>query len=165
MLMPEISRGGGRMAMATMAVENGARESVEISITIATKNHTTGLQVLHRETKGVKLNSARIIESKFANGKQITNKMRNMKNIVEFERVAGGRGKSDMTGRRNRDITVVSDGNKVWRREGYRARKITIIIGDVRGGPRVHDPAALLKGEAIQRRDERRVVPCWCRGR
>jgi hypothetical protein len=104
-LMPEIFRGGdqqgggGRMAVTTMAVEDGARESVEIFVTIATKDHTTGLQVLHRETKGVKLNSASIIASKFANRKQITNKARNMEDIVEFEGVAGGRGKGDMTRR------------------------------------------------------------------
>jgi hypothetical protein len=47
-------------------------KSVEISVTIAAKNHAMGLQVLHRKTKGIKLNGTKIATGKLANREQIT---------------------------------------------------------------------------------------------
>jgi hypothetical protein len=74
-------------ALNPTVARGGAGKGVEFSITIAMKNHATGLQVLHRETKGVKLNGTTIIASKFVNGKQIANKSRNKKDMVKFEGV------------------------------------------------------------------------------
>jgi hypothetical protein len=50
----------------------GAGKGVEVPITIAAKDHATGLQILHRETKGVKLNRTLIITGELANRKQIS---------------------------------------------------------------------------------------------
>jgi hypothetical protein len=81
-LMPQLGCGGGdKGSRWHPASGRGAGKGVEFSITIATKNHATGLQVLHRETKGVKLNGTTIIVSKFMN------KSRNKKDVVKFESV------------------------------------------------------------------------------
>jgi hypothetical protein len=44
---------------------------------------------------------------------------------------------------------------------GSRGVTMTIIIGHVRGGARVHDPTALLHGKVVEGGDEGRVVPIW----
>jgi hypothetical protein len=61
--------------------------------------------------------------------------------------------------------STVTDGDKVWSRERFAAREITIIGSHVRAGSRVHDPAAMLHGEVIEGDDEGRVVPSWRGGR
>jgi hypothetical protein len=87
-LMPQLGcSGGDKGSIWRPTSRGGARKGVEFSITIAMKNHVMGLQVLHRETKGVKLNGTTIIASKFTNGKQIANKSRNKKDVVKFESV------------------------------------------------------------------------------
>ena len=50
-----------------------------------------GSQILHSKTRRVKLNSARIVNSKLANGKKIVNYMRSNKNIRKTERTMGTR--------------------------------------------------------------------------
>jgi hypothetical protein len=75
--VPQISRSGGEKGNGGRRAQRCTRKGVEVPVTIATKNLSMGLQVLHRETKGVKLNRTMIILSKLANRKQFTNKMGN----------------------------------------------------------------------------------------
>jgi hypothetical protein len=55
-LVPEIGVGGDKHGGGGWCSTRGARKRVEIPFTIAAKDHTTSLQVLHRKTKRVKLN-------------------------------------------------------------------------------------------------------------
>ena len=63
----------------------GARKHVEISFTVAAKDHATILQVLHRKTKIIKLNRTKIVTSKFMDRQKIWNQVRNKKDMIEFE--------------------------------------------------------------------------------
>jgi hypothetical protein len=65
--MPQISGDGGEHGSGRHPASGEVEKSVEIPITIAAKDHATGLQILHRETKGVKLNGREIIMCKLAN--------------------------------------------------------------------------------------------------
>jgi hypothetical protein len=47
-----------------------------------------GLHVLHKETKGVKLNGTQTFTSKLANREKITDSVLNTKHIIEFKRVS-----------------------------------------------------------------------------
>jgi hypothetical protein len=55
----------------------GVPEKVLMSLSLLQQRiFSTGLQVLHRETKGVKLNRTTIIPSDLADRRQITNEVR-----------------------------------------------------------------------------------------
>jgi hypothetical protein len=67
MLVPQVGGYGGEHGGGWHPASGGAGKGVEVPITIAAKDHATGLQILHRETKGVKLNGREIIMCKLAN--------------------------------------------------------------------------------------------------
>ena len=67
-LVSEVS-GGGDEHGGGWCTMRGAGKRVEVAFTVAAKDHSTSLQVLHRETKGVKLNGTEIVSSKFSNRK------------------------------------------------------------------------------------------------
>ena len=60
--MPDFSGGNGGLK----GEGGGWRDGVEVTRAIAAKDHGLRPEVLHRETKGVKLNSTRMITSEFA---------------------------------------------------------------------------------------------------
>jgi hypothetical protein len=51
-------------------------EGVEVTGTIAPDDLVLGAEVLHRETKGIKLDRNKIISGKFANKKKILDEVR-----------------------------------------------------------------------------------------
>ena len=59
-LVPDVSSGGGEHG-GGLCTMRGAGKRVEVFFTVAAKDHPTSLQVLHRETKGVKLNGTEIV--------------------------------------------------------------------------------------------------------
>ena len=114
--VPEISGGGGEHG-GRWCTTWGAGKRVEIPFTVAAKDHTTSLQVLHRKTKSVKLNRTKIISSKFADRQKISNQVRNKKDMIEFKNMTGGRLKRSITRRRNRDRSAVFYSDELWTRE------------------------------------------------
>ena len=59
-MVPEVG-GGGEVGLWC------GRDGVEAVRAIGAKNHASGLQVLNRETKRIKFNSAMVVTSKLAN--------------------------------------------------------------------------------------------------
>lgn len=64
---------------------SGSRYGVEVAITIATKNHASRLEILHKKTKGIKFYGTTIVTSELSNGKKVTNYGWNNKDIVQNE--------------------------------------------------------------------------------
>jgi hypothetical protein len=68
--MPKLSGGGGDESLGGgMKCQRG--EGVEVSTTIAAKDHGLGAKVLTREAKRVKLNGTKIVNSKTMNRNQV----------------------------------------------------------------------------------------------
>lgn len=84
-------------------------EGVEITSTIAVKNHVLGSEVLDRKTKGVKFDRTRVVTSEFVNGKKIVNERRNNENIVEMKGRAKRCMKSGITGPGDRYGRTIPD--------------------------------------------------------
>jgi hypothetical protein len=51
---------------------------------VASKNHSPGKKILHRETIKIKLNGTIVIDSEFPNRNKIFDNVRNDKNIIEI---------------------------------------------------------------------------------
>lgn len=68
---------------------------VEGARAIAPGDHVLGPEVLHRKTKGVKFNRARLIDGELTNGNKVGNKFGRNKNIIQAKltnrrRASGG---------------------------------------------------------------------------
>lgn len=62
-------------------------EGIEVTYTIAPDDHVPSLKVLHRETKGIKLNRNLIIDSKLPHRNKVLDDVRCKKNVIEGERM------------------------------------------------------------------------------
>jgi hypothetical protein len=69
-------------------------QGVEGSWAVTSKEGTPGVQILHRNTKGIKFNGNMIVSGKLANGKEVLNDIRSNKNVGEAKRA----GKSSVAG-------------------------------------------------------------------
>jgi hypothetical protein len=70
--MPEVDV-GGREQGGVWSTARGAQKCVEIPFTIAAKDPTTCLQVLHIKTMSIKFNRTRIVTCKLTTEEQIAN--------------------------------------------------------------------------------------------
>ena len=67
--MPNVGDGGGEKSLSL----GGAAGWVEWTGAIASKNHGLGDKILHRETKRIKFNGAKIVDGELANRYKIFN--------------------------------------------------------------------------------------------
>lgn len=79
--MPSGSGGGGGWERG-----GGCPKHLEGPRAITSNEKGTGGQILHRQTKWVKVNRARIIDGKPKNRKEVMNNLRSYKNVVDIER-------------------------------------------------------------------------------
>ena len=124
-----LERGDGgwsRMAETLMPQRSGSSEKgvgsgwccssdgVQVSITIAAKNHAPRPGVLHRKTKGIKLNGTIVIASELTNGKKVANNGWDDKDIVQNELGSCG-GKGRLTTRHDRNTSAIAYNNiRMW---------------------------------------------------
>jgi len=107
-LMPQRGRGSKE------GVGSGRRcssDGVQVANTIAAKNHVSRLEVLHRKTKGIKLNGTIVIARELTNGKKVANNGWDDKDIVQNKvRCCGW--KKRLTTRRDRNMSAIAYNNK-----------------------------------------------------
>ena len=72
------------------------------------------MEILHRDTKRVKLHRNKVISSELANRKKIFNDIRSYKDIVETERAT----KSGVSGANNRESGAISHNNEGKEEDG-----------------------------------------------
>ena len=114
-------------------------QRVERSGAIVPGDHVLILKILHRATKGVKLNEIGIIGSETTNINKILNQVRCKKNIMKMKRT---REVGD-TGGRDRKEGFIADHNG-WIPGRSSIGESTRIGGHVGGGARVQVPLMLL---------------------
>jgi hypothetical protein len=73
-MMPQRGGGGQGSVRGDMVGGCCCRYGVEVARTIAAKNHASGLDILNRKTKGIKLYGTRIITCKLTDREKIVNK-------------------------------------------------------------------------------------------
>jgi hypothetical protein len=71
-MMPEVNVGGGKQG-GVWSTARRAQKRVELPFTIAAKDHTMSLQVLHRKPASVKFNRTKIVTGELTNREQIAN--------------------------------------------------------------------------------------------
>ena len=94
------------------------------------------MEILHRDTKRVKLHRNKVISSELANRKKIFNDVRSYKDIVETERAR----KSGVSGANNRESGAISHNKGGRERGGWRYGNHTKVGGNVRRSTRVDHP-------------------------
>ena len=125
-------RVSGRRSRKTKAVK-GSRA-------VTSEERTSGSQILHSKTRGVKFNRTRIVSCKLANGKKIVNHLRSNKNMGKSKRARDRANGSDG------DTRSVNnhDGRGIGRMSRTDRREYTSVRSSVVGGPRVSDPLSVL---------------------
>lgn len=97
-------------------------EGVELAGRITSEEHRLRSKILHRESKGVKVNSDRIITSKCTNGHKVLNKRTTNEDIIKMKRCNGGRdgegaGVSDSKWRTIANNDLSRTGRNGWQEE------------------------------------------------
>jgi hypothetical protein len=82
-------------------------QGVEGSWAVTSKEGTPGVQILHRNTKGIKFNGNMIVSGKLANGKEVLNDIRSNKNVGEAKRI----GKSSVAGANHWEGSSIAHNN------------------------------------------------------
>ena len=111
-------------------------EGVKGPRAITSKERTSGSQIFHSKTRGVKFDGTKIVSSKLANGKKIMNHLRSNKNIRKAERTRSRTHGGD----RKTGPIANHDGRRTRGLWGSDRREDTGIWGGVEGGTRVGDP-------------------------
>ena len=118
--------GWSRMAETLMPQRSGSSEKgvgsgwccssdgVQVSITIAAKNHAPRPEVLHRKTKGIKFDRTTIVAGELTNGKEIANYGWDDKDVVQDEVRCYG-GKEGLTTRRDWNTSAIAYNNRRMR--------------------------------------------------
>jgi hypothetical protein len=84
--------GGGDRDERWRHVGGGRPEHVEGPDAVTSGNRGPGGQILHRKTRGVKLNGTRIVDGEPTNKNEIMGDMWGYENVVEIERPRENRG-------------------------------------------------------------------------
>jgi hypothetical protein len=85
-------------------------------MTIAANDHILGANVLNRETKRVKFNGTKVINSEMTNRNQILDNVGNDQNIGKKEFMSGSEkcGMTNMRYRKSRSIAYGDTGGRRW---------------------------------------------------
>ena len=84
--MPKVGGGGGEEVLSL----GWNAESVEGAGAIASKKYGLGEEILHRKTKRIKLDRAKVIHGELANRYKFFDNTGNNENIVKIKGVRGG---------------------------------------------------------------------------
>ena len=90
--MPCGGGGGGDQGRRWRHAGGGGLERVERSRAVTAGEKGPGGQILHRKTRGVKLNGTRIVDGEPTNRKEIMGDVWGYENVVEIERPKENRG-------------------------------------------------------------------------
>jgi hypothetical protein len=85
-MMPSDGGGGGDQGGRWRRVSGGRPERVEGLSAVTARERVPGGQILHRKTRGVKLNGTRIVGGEPTNRKEIIGDVWGYENVVEIER-------------------------------------------------------------------------------
>jgi hypothetical protein len=91
-MMPSGGGGGGDQGRRRRRAGGGWPERVEGPRAVTSGEGSPGGQILHRETRGVKLNGARVVSGETTNKKEIMSDVGGNENVVEVERSRENRG-------------------------------------------------------------------------
>jgi hypothetical protein len=84
--MPSDGGGGGDQGRRWRRAGGGRPERVEGLSAVTARERVPGGQILHRKTRGVKLNGTRIVGGEPTNRKEIIGDVWGYENVVEIER-------------------------------------------------------------------------------
>ena len=90
--MPSDGGGGGDQDGRWRHAGGGGLERVERSRDVTAGERGPGGQILHRKTRGVKLNGTRVVSGETTNRKEIMSDVGGYENVVEVERSRENRG-------------------------------------------------------------------------
>jgi hypothetical protein len=85
-MMPSDGGGGGDQGERWRRVDGGRPERVDGLSAVTAREKVPGGQILHRKTRGVKLNGTRIVGGEPTNRKEIIGDVWGYENVVEIER-------------------------------------------------------------------------------
>ena len=91
-MMPSDGGGGGDQGGRWRRVDGGRPERVEGLSAVTARERVPGGQILHRKTRGVKLNGTGVVSSESTNRKKIVGDVGSYENIVEVKRPRENRG-------------------------------------------------------------------------
>jgi hypothetical protein len=85
-MMPSYGGGGGDQGGRWRRVDGGRLERVDGLSAVTAREQVPGGQILHRKTRGVKLNGTRIVGGEPTNRKEIIGDVWGYENVIEIER-------------------------------------------------------------------------------
>jgi hypothetical protein len=91
-MMPSGGGGGGDQDRRRRRAEGGWPERVEGPQAVTAGEGSPSGQILHKETRGVKLNGTRVVSGETTNQKEIMSDVGGYENVVEVERSRENRG-------------------------------------------------------------------------